>query len=374
MSQRPSSLQLNPSHFTMLDGMRGIGSLVIVAGHAMMPLGLYPWIPHAQVGVDLFFALSGFVICHAYQRRMELGMTAGDFAQRRLIRLYPIIPIAVLFGALVYAIKVLVQQRPDLLFGVAGSSLLHALFLPSPFLIADKEIEGWAINPPLWSLTAELVANLAFGFGLWKLRVRGLALLAASGAFAFAMCAAYVGVTNVGGEWHLLYIGAARVVYPFCAGMILWRLTRGHRPRWQMPGWLALALMLAIILAPDMGGFNLYYGLLSIWLLVPLIVYVGAFRSSISSPFVLLLGELSYPMYLVHFPVVRIFTFAGRQLGLTEHPVLMVLIQVLVSAVLGYVVWRFYDVPVRNWLTALSKKRSASVTARPAQAMIEPAE
>lgn len=354
--------------------MRGIGALVIVAGHAMMPLGLYPLIPHAQVGVDLFFALSGFVICHAYQRRMELGMTATDYSVRRLIRLYPIIPIAIVLGALVYAVKVVVQGRSDLLLGVAGSSLLHTLFLPSPFLLADKEIEGWAINPPLWSLTAELVANLAFGLGLWKLRVRGLALVAAAGAFAFALCAVHVGVTNVGGEWELLYIGAARVVYPFCAGMILWRLTRGHRPKRQVPAVVALALMLAIILAPDMGAFNLYYGLFAIWVLVPLIVYVGAFRSSINSRSVLLLGELSYPIYLVHFPVVRILTFASRRLGLTEHPALLVLLQVLVSAVLGYVVWRFYDVPFRNWLTALSKRRSARLAGRSTQPMIEPAE
>ncbi len=42
------------------------------------------------LAVDLFFALSGFVLAHAYEQKFERGMTAFDFMKIRFIRLYPL--------------------------------------------------------------------------------------------------------------------------------------------------------------------------------------------------------------------------------------------------------------------------------------------
>jgi peptidoglycan/LPS O-acetylase OafA/YrhL len=355
----------SPQHFSVLDGMRGIGALVIVAGHAMMTLDLIHLIPHAQTGVDLFFALSGFVICHAYQERMQKGMTVADFTQRRLIRLYPLIPLSVVLGAFVFAVKLFVQHKAHLISAVLGSSLLHLGFLPSPWLVLEGEGDAWAINTPLWSLTAEMFANLAFGFGLWKLSTRGLSVLALVGAVAFAYFAVQLGDTNVGGEWANLHVGLARVVYPFCAGMILWHVTRNHRQRAQIPAFWVLTLMLVVILAPNMGRFNVAYGLLVIWVAVPLLVFLGAFRSKMSNRFVLMLGEISYPVYLVHYPIIRILSFAAKKLSVMySAPWLLVSVDVVVSAAFGYVVFRFYDDPVRRWLTALSKKRAVAAKSK----------
>ena len=346
--------------------MRGIGALAIVVGHALIVFDLYKFVPHCQCGVDLFFALSGFVICHAYHERMQAGMSAGEFTVRRLIRLYPIIPVGVVLGAAIYSVRLIVHHERNLLAGVAGSSLLHLLFLPSPLLFGLDHDEGWTIDPPLWSLTAELIASLAFGFGLWKLRLRTLAAFALLGALGFGYYAFDSGMTNIGGQWLLVHVGVVRVVYPFCAGMILWHLTREHRPGWTMHPAFAIGLMLAVMMAPDMGRFNLAYGLFADWVAVPALVYVGAFRSSVDNRGVLLLGEISYAVYLVHFPILRAMCFASKLVGVFAHPALLIACVVIVSVVAGYVVWRYWDVPVRAKLTAWSKAKRAESVRRPA--------
>ncbi|MGO7741260.1 acyltransferase, partial [Rhizobium johnstonii] len=48
--------------------------------------------PAAYLSVDLFFCLSGFLICHAYERKLiqESSLSANYFAIKLLIRLYPL--------------------------------------------------------------------------------------------------------------------------------------------------------------------------------------------------------------------------------------------------------------------------------------------
>jgi peptidoglycan/LPS O-acetylase OafA/YrhL len=75
--------------YEVLDGMRGVAAIAVVMFHAASFFGaLRP--PSAYLAVDFFFALSGFVLGYAYDRRLAGGMSAVNFMLRRLIRLYPL--------------------------------------------------------------------------------------------------------------------------------------------------------------------------------------------------------------------------------------------------------------------------------------------
>jgi peptidoglycan/LPS O-acetylase OafA/YrhL len=359
--QKPAAVE----HFSLLDGMRGVGALVVVAGHAIESVGKLHLFPHVQAGVDLFFALSGFVIAHAYQPRMERGMSLGDYTQRRLIRLYPLVPLAVAFGATIYLVRLLLLGHSELLRPLFGSALLNAVFLPSPLLNADAYGIAWAVNPPLWSLTSEAAMNVLFGVALWKMRSRNLVVCALLGAVAFAWCAFRIGETNIGPGWYELDAMLVRPVYPFCAGILLWRITRGHQPRFQLSPAVVLIGMVLILAAPSFGRYDLAAGLLLVWIGMPLVLYAGAFLASTSSRTLRLLGDISYPVYLLHFPLIKAVNFATKRWDLQHSmPWGLVVLEVVLSAVVGYAAFRLYDEPVRNWLTGMAKKRAAPLLAK----------
>ena len=77
------------ARFTGLDGLRGLAALAVFGAHVPDPL-LRDALPGCDLAVDLFFALSGFVLAHAYFERLRKGMGVGTFFKRRVIRLYPL--------------------------------------------------------------------------------------------------------------------------------------------------------------------------------------------------------------------------------------------------------------------------------------------
>ena len=75
--------------FYSLDGIRAIAAFMVVLLHTA-PLYGIDRPQESYLAVDLFFALSGVVICHTYESRLLGGMTLGRFAWIRTARLYPL--------------------------------------------------------------------------------------------------------------------------------------------------------------------------------------------------------------------------------------------------------------------------------------------
>ena len=88
-------------HYAILDGLRGVASLVVVAFHlfeAHAASHADQIINHGYLAVDFFFVLSGFGLGYAYDDRWG-RMTYRDFFKRRLIRLHPMVVMGMLIGA-----------------------------------------------------------------------------------------------------------------------------------------------------------------------------------------------------------------------------------------------------------------------------------
>jgi peptidoglycan/LPS O-acetylase OafA/YrhL len=85
--------------FVTLDGLRGVAAFVVVVTHGGMALPFE--ISRAFLAVDFFFALSGFVLAHAYTERLRMGMAPRTFLLVRFARLYPLYILGTAIGILI---------------------------------------------------------------------------------------------------------------------------------------------------------------------------------------------------------------------------------------------------------------------------------
>ncbi|HEX3386186.1 MAG TPA: acyltransferase, partial [Mucilaginibacter sp.] len=90
---RTSTYLETKNHYPILDGLRGVASVLVIFYHVFETLGggkFKQLINHGYLAVDFFFLLSGFVVAYAYDDRWD-RMTIWDFCKRRLVRLQPMV-------------------------------------------------------------------------------------------------------------------------------------------------------------------------------------------------------------------------------------------------------------------------------------------
>ena len=353
-------------HYHLLDGLRGVAALVVICYHIGEDFAtncLTHYFNHGYLAVDFFFMLSGFVIGYAYDdRRNTMGIMA--FVKRRVIRLHPMVVIGALFGALMFygqATDYLkVSDVPVAL--LAFATLLNMFLVPA---WSGVEVRGFGeifpLNGPTWSLFFEYIANVLYVLAIRKLSTRWLALL------VFAMAGALFGyaVTNgsgtLGAGWTFagygFWGGLLRVMFAFPAGLLLSRVSRKCKVRGAF--WWCALLIVAVAVAPRLGGesqiwANGIYEALCVLLVFPLVVWLGASgetTDALSTRVCNFLGDISYPLYIVHFPLLyTCFAYAKRNNLPFCETIPTVLALVFACIALAWICLKFYDVPVRRWL------------------------
>jgi len=258
-------------------------------------------IAKGYLGVELFFVLSGFILCHVYLDRFgERAFSYREFLWIRLARIYPV-HLATLagLGLMVAAAKLAGVNAGDKL--VVWSSLPGQLTLTQAWGLAP--LGGW--NHPSWSISAEWFAYLAFpafAWAAWRLRSRPVfavvmaIILIALIYPAFGKLAG-MPLTSATTAW-----GALRILPCFalgCAVHLLWRA----RPLATWATALATAASLAAIAAAARSGapgavFVVLFG----GLIYGLAGLPNARASLLASPVFVYLGEVSYSMYMVCVP------------------------------------------------------------------------
>jgi peptidoglycan/LPS O-acetylase OafA/YrhL len=143
------------SHYVLLDGLRGVASLMVVTFHTFEAYAggnpVKQIINHGYLAVDFFFLLSGFVIAYAYDDRWS-RMTQWEFYKRRLIRLQPMVIMGSLIGAALFYFQKghmfpLVAQTP-----VWKMLLVMLLGCTLPPLPVSMDIRCWQEMHPLVGL------------------------------------------------------------------------------------------------------------------------------------------------------------------------------------------------------------------------------
>jgi peptidoglycan/LPS O-acetylase OafA/YrhL len=364
-----SAIASAKGHYVILDGLRGVASLMVVVFHLFEAYaGGNPQkqiVNHGYLAVDFFFLLSGFVIAYAYDDRWPAGMSQWAFYKRRLVRLQPMIVMGSLIGAALVAFQhfsIFPKLEAVSAWQIVVVMLLGCLMIP---LTPSAEIRGWTeiypLNGPAWSLFYEYIANILYAAGLWKLSNRALGVLVALAALALVHLLVFGPRGDVIGGWALdasgIRIGLTRVLFPFLAGVLLMRLGR----RIKVGGAFAVcSLLLVVALAlPRFGGterlwINGFYEAVCVIVLFPLIVVIGAGEKDVDGPSVRIarfFGDLSYPLYITHYPLIYIYTGWVADKKVPAGPGALVGAGVFVAAVaIAYACLKLYDEPARRWL------------------------
>jgi peptidoglycan/LPS O-acetylase OafA/YrhL len=377
------------SHLEVLDGLRGTAALSVLLFHiteiASADVAHNP-LRHAHLAVDFFFALSGFVLGHAYDTRLSAAATATSrltlkaFYLRRLIRLHPMVLVAMLIGLLGYLFDPYANAAQIIGTKLSAGLLivvfaLNLLLLPAPAL-PNRFGETHCIDSPAWTLFQEYLANIAYGQFGTRLSNRALGALCAASALALLLTALHFGNLSVGWAWTNFWAAFVRLIYPFLAGLLVYRLNlRVRLPHSYL--WLSLVLV-AVFTAPAMGRFDGLYEALCVIVIFPLTICLGAGISQLnglSGQLSRFTGRLSYPLYIIHYPAIYVFAHWYWQTHPSTSRLWLVSTGLYVCIVIvAWLLLKYYDEPLRAWLTrkAAAAANEALTTRAPAQPLREP--
>lgn len=358
--QKNNKVSAHSNHrFVTLDGLRGIAALAVLAFHILQRIGSAAPAT-AALAVDFFYVLSGFVIAFAYEDGLrKRSLSLSKFTAVRIVRLYPLLLLGVAMGS-VLALGAAVFQDSITLTEWFSITVLAVLLLPS-FVIPEWST-AYPLNGAAWSLTFEMFMNIVYAIIAPLLSTRLLVGIVLVGAAALFSMSYEYGQILGGNDQGNFWLGFPRVVYPFLVGVLLFRF----RPRFVLPGIYAV-LLSAILGLVLMSGIrpNDFSDFFLVTIVFPVVVYFGAAVqvSNKIGVLMLILGELSYPVYILQNPILRVFLELEEILetsGLMS--VLMGVAQATIVIGFSWVMSRHFDLPVRKWL------RAKIATIRPAQA------
>lgn len=378
-----SALQTKP-HFIILDALRGVAALIVIWYHCFEGFATSVFdqgCNHGYLAVDFFFILSGFVIGYAYDDRLRSGaLTTGAFFKRRLIRLHPMVIFGVLFGVLCFFIGGRRNWNGETMpvSMVMLAMLLNMLMLPViPGTRADVRGNGemFPLNGPHWSLFFEYIGNIIYVLLLRKLPTKILAILTAALGAVLAAITISNGYLGIGWTLPDFWGGMVRMMFPYCAGMLLARLFVKRMDKAPLlPAAvrkhsfvICSAVLLFLLPMPFIGSEsqlwqNGIYVSAIILLVFPSLIWIAAEGltarpGSRRHKAMTLIGEISYPLYAIHYPVMYLFyQYIGfPNVHTTMKEIWPLAIGIAAACIiLAYLVLNFYDKPVRRKLTSIS--------------------
>ncbi len=322
------------------------------------------------LGVELFFTLSGFILCHVYLSAFGEGrFKYGDFLWNRLARVYPLhlatllgmIALGVVAGALGFAVD---------------RGILDWASLPANLLL----IQAWgfapaaAFNHPSWSISAEWFAYLtfpAFGFIAWSLRKRPWALAAGTIALMAILYPVFERLAGFPLTQATIDWGALRIVPCFALGCAMHSLWKSGAVKSLRAAAVGACISGAAVLASAAFGAPDVVSVIGFGVLILCLAGLAQHGSRFASqtPFVYL-GEISYSTYMICVPWKIIFVNAvTKALNLpTEKLPLGLWIIFLVSVVpLSAASYHLIEKPARErmklWADSWRARRDAAATA-----------
>lgn len=342
--------------FVTLDGLRGAAALSVALYHLSLA-GSQPPLPSAYLAVDLFFLLSGFVIAHAYSRRLATSLSPFAFMKLRLIRLYPVYIFGTAILIFSFAAAVATGKANHWTAEYLGRcALASAVFLPchEPASYGDALF----INSPAWSLFWELLINAVYAVAFRWLSGRVLWAVLIVSALAILGLAFHDGGLDGGSTWAQLYAGGIRVTFSFTAGVLLHSVMR--RQTFSLPRISPLALVIvctAIFFVPARGVWRPIFDIFCVFAVFPAIVATAVRnepKGHATRRMFVNIGLLSYPIYMIHWPIwilslKTVSSTPGAVSGQQEF--VLRLASVAVILIIAWVMATKIDPVARRWLS-----------------------
>jgi len=296
---------MTAEHLKPLTALRFFAAMwvVLFAWWPVSGFGPAPeFIARGYLGVDLFFVLSGFILCHVYldqagQRRFRYG----GFLWNRLARVYPLHLFTLAGVGLMAGAAAVAGMSID-------GNVLSWETLPANILMVHAwgvtDVAGW--NHPSWSISAEWFAYLTFPIfaaAAWGLRARPLLALGLAVAALFGAYAGYQALTGQTLTLATFAGGAVRIVPAFalgCAAFLVFRAGYLANPKVALAAFLGG--LVAVISSAALG---LPDGV-TVTVFTPMILGLAGLaaveRNPLSAGPLVYLGEVSYSVYMLCIP------------------------------------------------------------------------
>lgn len=332
-----------------LTGIRGVAALWVAFFHAKLAFRLSTtwWtapIEHGWAGVDLFFVLSGFILMHAHGEDFVRVDSAGwkRFLRGRLIRVYPL-NFAVLLG--IVAIThggqgvELIPDTQHFLAALLATATLVTMWLP----------ENWTLNPPVWSLSAELVGYVAFpalAHGLMRLRLSSAVVAVVSfGIMVWLRASLHQAHVAQIETWGALI----RLAGCFVGGAALWRLRCVLPESWARFAGPVVTLSLAGIVVCS-ASYTWSEALPSLFgvLIISLSYQRGWIARALAHRGLYGLGVVSFPFYMTHVWVLDCFRVTNPTDDLS-FKIGLVAVSLLTTLGIAVLLHRCIEVPCQRF-------------------------
>ncbi|WP_432489608.1 acyltransferase family protein [Kineococcus sp. SYSU DK018] len=340
------------AHRLDVQGLRGLAVALVVLYHAGVPL-------HGGfVGVDVFFVLSGYLIVGGLAEELHRTgrICLGQFWARRVRRLLPAAVLVLV--ATVVAARLLLP--PLAMVGLARDAIAAVLhWANNRFAMTGVHYQAGVDPSPLqhyWSLATEeqfyvLVPLLAAAL-VWLPARRRLpalaAVLAVGAAVSFVLC-----VWLTATHQPYAYFTLPARAWELAAGGLLALALRSWRPsagQAVVLGWAGLAAVLtAAVVFDDGTAFPGWRAAVPVLGTVALLAAgtatgTGVLHRLLCAPPLTRLGDISYSLYLWHWPLLVLPVMAGR----APLPAAARVGLVVAAVLLAVVTYRLVEDPVRR--------------------------
>jgi len=309
-----------------LTGIRGVAALWVVMCHYSLHFKEYPLLfrhlmGNGWIAVDMFFILSGFIMCYVHPNGAQNIKEYFNFLKKRLARIWPVHMVTVVFAMLIIG---------PAGWGYAPSTWEHIRTFLMMHSWWNYTHPIW--NGPNWSLSAEWGAYLFFPllFLLTKLSTKNAFITLGVGLASYVLINAILANTNM---QVVVESGLLRSIPCFAFGVLIYRL-KEYAPN---PDLAAIGVMLIALLSP-----NSHWAWLSIPLLAILIwgAQKGVSGHILASRPIVFLGEISFSLYMTHYLVIQTLD--------NSLPVMWG-----ITLVLAWGMYRLIETPLRKWLVSL---------------------
>lgn len=285
-----------------LTSLRFFAALMVVLSHlsylgdsqSQILSSIYDnFFSEGYIGVTFFFILSGFVLAYSYANKYERSrFYYGQFYVLRIIRIYPLHLLTLIIS--IPLIDISIDVFPN-------------IFLIQSFF-SNSNVYFYA-NAPSWSLSVEMFFYLLFPF-IVRLRMGWLFLVLLFSASAKI----YMGVVleSPKEQHYYLYISPYFRLLDFVMGIFLCKVFLELKVSAQCASFFQFIALLVLIFfislkdcVPQYLRFDLYYVLPMSLVVLSFSFSDGFFSKALSGKTLIILGESSFALYLIHQLVIR---------------------------------------------------------------------
>lgn len=336
-----------PRNIHALTGLRGVAALWVYIFHLLTISAAFGQqflfkgsavLVAGWTAVDLFFVLSGFVLLHAHRADVAIvdRATYLGFMGSRLLRVYPLSIVATLLSA----VLLLSSQHLWLVLTKIGKEDLSLLsFLRTVTLSTRWTVPGsssW--NEPIWSLSVEVIGYALFLPIAAMVRRCGTRLLAAGVVLSVFAVLLYLALTGDLTRNDLTNPGAfVRMICYFSAGIFLRELVeRLPAVSDRTADLVGLAASLGLLVVVEVPGLLGFSGIAFVLVVFAVCYGRGRLAAILASAPAMLLGRLSFSLYLLH--VIPVWYYAST-FGPVLTPLSYVIGMMALTAALLAVSW-----------------------------------